>query len=429
MKTLGEWLAWQSTLNPKRMDLGLERVARVWARLGPEHLGFPVITVGGTNGKGSCAALIEAMAEAAGYRTVCYSSPHLLRYNERIRIAGTPVADADLCRAFDRVEAARGETPLTYFEFGTLAALGLFVESAPDLAILEVGLGGRLDAVNLVDADVSVVTSVGHDHQDWLGDTLEAVAVEKAGIFRPGRPAIIGQPDAPARLREEAEVLGAQVMQVGREIRVTPEGGGGWTWQGPWGERLALPAPSMRGEVQYHNAAAAIAALRCLGQGLPLSVDAIRRGLGRARLPGRFQVIHREVTWILDVAHNREAAEALAANLRSLGCPGRLRAVLGVLGDKDPEAVAGPLVPLVDTWLLSQSDDPRAMPAARLAERLAGILADAETRVLPDLPRALACALADSAPGDCLVVFGSFTTVEAALRRVGADPSTGILLC
>ncbi|MFY9974514.1 MAG: bifunctional tetrahydrofolate synthase/dihydrofolate synthase [Chromatiaceae bacterium] len=428
MKTLDDWLAWQSTLNPKRMELGLERVTRVWDRLGPGDLGFPVITVGGTNGKGSCAALIEAMAEAAGYRTVCYSSPHLLRYNERIRIAGTPVADADLCHAFEQVEAARGEMPLTYFEFGTLAALRLFVESAPDLAILEVGLGGRLDAVNLVDADVSVVTSVGHDHQDWLGDTLEAVAVEKAGIFRRGRPAIIGQPDAPARLRREAEGLGAQVMQVGREIRVTPEGGGGWIWHGPAGERFALPAPRMRGQVQYHNAAAAIAALRCLGQELPLSREAIRRGLGRAWLPGRFQVIHREVTWILDVAHNQEAAEVLAANLSSLGCPGRLRAVLAVLGDKDPEAVAGPLVPWVDTWYLSESDDPRAMPATRLAQRLAGILADAETQVLPGLPRALASALADSAPGDCLVVFGSFTTVEAALRRVGADPSAGILL-
>jgi dihydrofolate synthase/folylpolyglutamate synthase len=427
LKTLDDWLAWQSTLNPKRMELGLERVTRVWDRLGPGDLGFPVITVGGTNGKGSCAALIEAMAEAAGYRTVCYSSPHLLRYNERIRIAGTPVADADLCHAFEQVEAARGEMPLTYFEFGTLAALRLFVESAPDLAILEVGLGGRLDAVNLVDADVSVVTSVGHDHQDWLGDTLEAVAVEKAGIFRRGRPAIIGQPDAPARLRREAEGLGAQVMQVGREIRVTPEGGGGWIWHGPAGERFALPAPRMRGQVQYHNAAAAIAALRCLGQELPLSREAIRRGLGRAWLPGRFQVIHREVTWILDVAHNQEAAEVLAANLSSLGCPGRLRAVLAVLGDKDPEAVAGPLVPWVDTWYLSESDDPRAMPATRLAQRLAGILADAETQVLPGLPRALASALADSAPGDCLVVFGSFTTVEAALRRVGADPSAGIL--
>jgi len=428
LKTLDDCLAWQSTLNPKRMDLGLERVARVWARLGPGDLGFPVITVGGTNGKGSCAALIEAMAEAAGYRTVCYSSPHLLRYNERIRIAGAPVSDADLCRAFEEVEAARGETPLTYFEFGTLAALRLFVESAPDLAILEVGLGGRLDAVNLIDADVSVVTSVGHDHQDWLGNTLEDVAVEKAGIFRPGRPAIIGQPDAPARLRREAEGLGAQVMQVGREIRAMPEGGGGWIWQGPRGERFALPAPRLRGQVQYHNAAAAIAALGCLGPGLPLFPDAIRRGLGRAWLPGRFQVIHREVTWILDVAHNQEAAEVLAENLRTLGCPGRLRAVLAVLGDKDPEAVAGPLVPLVETWYLSQSDDPRAMPATRLAQRLAGILSDAETQVLPDLPHAFGAALADSAPGDCLVVFGSFTTVEAALRRVGADPSAGILL-
>ncbi|HSQ06085.1 MAG TPA: bifunctional tetrahydrofolate synthase/dihydrofolate synthase [Chromatiaceae bacterium] len=427
MKTLEDWLAWQSTLNPRRMELGLDRVSQVWSRLGQGHLGYPVITVGGTNGKGSCVAMIESMARAGGYRTACYSSPHLLRYNERIRIGGVPVADADLCGAFERIEQVRGDTPLTYFEFGTLAALHLFVEAGPDLAVLEVGLGGRLDAVNLVDADASVVTSVGHDHQDWLGDSLEAIASEKAGIFRPNRPAIIGQPDAPERLRREAEGLGAQVMQVGREIGVAPEPGGGWTWTGPQGERLVLPAPAMRGRVQYHNAAAAIAALRSLRGRLPLPVNALRSGLTRARLPGRFQVIPGDVTWILDVAHNREAAQVLAANLSSFQCPGRLRAVLAVLADKNPESIAAPLSPLIDTWYLSQSADPRAMPAGRLAERLSGALGDTERKILPDLPRALDAALGQSAPGDCLLVFGSFTTVEAALRRVGGDPSAGIL--
>jgi len=426
LKTLDDWLAWQSTLNPKQVDLGLERVAGVWSRLGPAELGFPVITVGGTNGKGSCVALMEAMAESDGYRTVCYSSPHLLRYNERVHVAGAPVTDDALCDAFARVEAARRETPLTYFEFGTLAALSLFLETGPDLALLEVGLGGRLDAVNLIDADVSVVTSVGHDHQGWLGDTLDAIAVEKAGIFRAGRPAIIGQPDAPERLRREAEARGAQVFQVGREIGVLPESDG-WTWTGPAGERLALPPPAMRGPVQYHNAAAAITALRCLQGRLPLTANAIRSGLSRARLPGRFQVIPGDVTWILDVAHNPEAAEVLAANLKSLPCPGRRRAVLALLADKDAQAVVAPLAPWVETWFLGQSMDPRAMPAERLAECLAPVLANAEQQISPDLPRALDAALALSTPGDCLLVFGSFTTVEAALRRLGSAPTAGIL--
>lgn len=427
MRALNDWLAWQSSLNPRTVDLGLERVARVWSRLGPPDLCFPVITVGGTNGKGSCVALIEAMAEAGGYRTGCYSSPHLLNYNERIRIGGSDVEDADLCAAFERIEAVRGETPLTYFEFGTLAALDLFVRARPDLAVLEVGLGGRLDAVNMIDADVAVVTSVGHDHQDWLGDTLDAIAIEKAGIFRAGRPAIVGQPDATQRLRREAERLGAQVLQVGREIGVAPGPGGGWTWMGPEGEGWALPPPGMRGRFQYQNAASAIAALRSLGVRLPLPLGAIRVGLSRARLLGRFQVVPGEVTWILDVAHNREAAQALAGNLAAFPCPGRRRAVLAMLAGKDPEAVAGPLAPLIDAWYLGQGTDPRAMPAERLAERLPGVLAGAECRTFPDLSGALAAALTASGPGDCLLVFGSFTTVEAGLRWLGRSASAGIL--
>lgn len=427
MKTLEDWLAWQSRLHPSHIELGLDRVATVWSRMRVGELAFPAITVGGTNGKGSCVALIEAMAEAGGYRSACYSSPHLMRYNERVRIAGAPVTDQALCAAFERVETARGDTPLTYFEFGTLAALDLFVEAAPDLAVLEVGLGGRLDAVNMIDADVSVVTSVGHDHQDWLGDSLEAIAMEKAGIFRSGRPAIIGQPDAPPRLRQAAEERGAHVLQVGQEIGVLAELGGGWTWAGPGGERLVLPAPALRGRVQYHNAASAIAALRSLGERLPLPVSAIRTGLVRARLPGRFQVISGDVTWILDVAHNREAAETLAANLKSFPCSGRRRAVLAVLTGKDPAALVAPLTSWAETWLLSQSDDPRAMSVERLTAEVATLLGPAVRRTLTDLPGALDAAQSLSAPGDCVLVYGSFTTVEAALLRMGADSSVGIL--
>ena len=417
--SLDRWLARQSGLDPKRMELGLERVAAVWDALGSPTLGCPVVTVGGTNGKGSCVALIESIAQAAGYRTGAYTSPHLLRYNERVRVRGEPATDRALCAAFARIEAARGDIPLTYFELGTLAALDLFAEARLDLVVLEVGLGGRLDAVNLIDADVSLVASIGRDHMDWLGETVEAIAREKAGIFRAGRAAIIGQPDAPPTLRECAEAIGAQVLQVGREIGAeTDHESGGWIWTGPQG-RLALPLPALRGAFQVHNAAAAIAALKCLGERLPLPAAAFRAGLGRARLPGRFQVIPDTVTWILDVAHNGEAAQALASNLRGFRCPGRVRAVLGVLSDKEPERIAAPLADLVDRWLLTASADARAMPAERLAGRLDGTIPVERTRMLPSVAAAIDAALAESEPGDCLLVVGSFTTVGEALAHRG----------
>jgi dihydrofolate synthase / folylpolyglutamate synthase len=262
---LESWLRWQAQLHPKGILLGLDRVAEVWARLGPERLPFAVVTVGGTNGKGSCVAMLEATFRAAGYRTAVYSSPHLLRYNERVQLDGEDVSDGLLCASFDRVDQARGTTALTYFEFGTLAALDIFVRARPDVAILEVGLGGRLDAVNLWDSDVAVVTSIGLDHMAWLGDSLDQIAYEKAGIFRAGCPAVIGQRDAPSRLRTEAERRGSLPIQLGREIdREVSQGG--WIWTGPAGERLALPAPAMRGSFQYDNAAAAIAAIRVLAR-------------------------------------------------------------------------------------------------------------------------------------------------------------------
>ncbi|AFL72949.1 bifunctional tetrahydrofolate synthase/dihydrofolate synthase [Thiocystis violascens] len=415
-ETLDDWLDWQASLHPKTIELGLARVAAVWKRLGPTPPPFPVITVGGTNGKGSCVAMIESMAEAAGYRCACYTSPHLLRYNERVRIAGEPVSDESLCDAFARVDRARGDTTLTYFEFGTLAALDLFVRYGPDLAVLEVGLGGRLDAVNLLDADVSVVTSIGRDHTAWLGETLDAIAVEKAGIFRAGRPAVMGQRDAPVRLREEAVRLAAAPLQLGREIdHETADNG--WIWKGAGGERLALPLPTLRGAFQLNNAAAAIAALACLRERLPVPVNALRAGLQRARLAGRFQVIPGAPTWILDVAHNGAAAQALATNLRAFACPGQLRAVLAVLSDKEPEAIAKPLLPFVAQWFLTQSDDPRAMPADRLAARLDTVLGASSGGCFAETEHALDAALSASDPGDCLLVVGSFTTVSQALRR------------
>ena len=422
---LADWLAWQETLHPARIELRLERVRAVWARMAPElgleadpfRLPFPIITIGGTNGKGSCVAYLDAWYRAAGYRCCAYTSPHLLRYNERVRIDGEEAADADLCAAFARLDAARGDTLLTYFEFGTLAALDLFARAAPDVVLLEVGLGGRLDAVNIIEPDVAVVTSVGRDHTRWLGETLEEIAFEKAGIFRANRPAVLGQRDAPPRLRARAEEIGARVFQLGREFDtiIRP---GQWTWTGPHGAgRAALPAPALRGRFQYDNAATALTAAHCLSGRLPLSAAALRQGLHRVRLPGRFTVRPGRPTWVLDVAHNAPAAAALAANLAALPCQGRRHAVFSLLEDKDAVAVSAALAPLIDLWHLAPAPGSRAKPVTDLREAVLASCPGSCPRVYDALDAAIAGAADASGPDDCVLVFGSFMTVEAALRN------------
>jgi dihydrofolate synthase / folylpolyglutamate synthase len=421
---LEAWLRWQETLNPRTIDLGLDRVRRVWGRLGPRRVPFPVITVGGTNGKGSCVAMLEAIYRAAGYRTAAYTSPHLLRYTERIRREGEEVGEGALCGAFDRVDRARGELPLTFFEFGTLAALDLFLRWAPDVAILEVGLGGRLDAVNLVDPDVALVTTIARDHMAWLGETLDAIAREKAGIFRRGRPAIIGSRAAPPALRERAQETGAQVYQLGREFDAG-QAPGGWHWHLAGRAPLAMPLSALRGPFQIDNAAAVLMAVAALLQRLPVSVNAMRHGLQQVRLAGRFQVCPGEPTLILDVAHNGQAAESLAANLRAFSCRRRLHAVLGVLRDKAVAEILAPLTALFATWDLGQSEDQRALPVADLAAAVAaatvagGASGPASIVAHGSIAEALHAARGRSEAGDCVVVFGSFTTVEGALRAVG----------
>jgi len=410
------WLRWQQTLHPTAIELGLERVTAVWSQLHRGPVSFPVISIAGTNGKGSCATMLESIYRAAGYRTACYTSPHLLRYNERIRLDGWEIDEAALCAAFERVDRARGDSTLTFFEFGTLAALDLFVAAAPDVAILEVGLGGRLDAVNILDPDVSVVTTIGLDHTDWLGDSLEEIAAEKAGIFRPGRPAVVGHRLPYRTLIERSDRLGCDLLVLGRDFDWAHEGPG-WRWRGPGREWLGLPEPQLRGTFQRDNASAALMAISCLNPRLPVAVEHLRIGLRRARLDGRFQVVHGAVaTWILDVAHNAQAAEALAANLRAFGCIGHLYAVLGVLKDRDPKAIAGPLVGQVEGWYLGQSADPRALPAAHLSREMAGIETDRDLACFEDITEALQAAEERAGEDDCILVLGSFTTVEAALR-------------
>lgn len=334
-RTLAGWLQLLEQRHAQAIQLGLERVAQVRAALGadPDAL---VITVGGTNGKGSCCAMLEAILLAEGYRVGCYTSPHLLRYNERVRVDGKDVADEALVEAFDAVEAARGDTPLTYFEHGTLAAWEVFRRQAPDVVILEVGLGGRLDAVNVFDADCALVTGIALDHMDYLGDTREAIGFEKAGIFRAGRPAVCGDPQPPASLLEHAEAIGAQLWISGRDFGF---GGdrqqwGYWRYQAPPAQgalvkRGGLAYPALRGANQLLNAAAVMTVLDAVRDRIPVSMQAIRQGLMLVEVPGRFQVLPGRPAVVLDVAHNPQAAGVLAENLGawvSMRKPGRCSA-------------------------------------------------------------------------------------------------------
>jgi dihydrofolate synthase/folylpolyglutamate synthase len=410
---LEDWLSRLERLHPSTIELGLDRVRRVKDALGLDPV-FPLIIVGGTNGKGSTCAYLEAILGAAGYRTGLYTSPHLLRYNERVRIAGEESADAALVHAFERIDAARGDTSLTYFEFGTLGAMAQFIDAGVDVAILEVGLGGRLDAVNVFDAEAAIVTSVDLDHMDYLGDTREQIGFEKAGIYRAGRPAICADPAPPASLFEHARQIGADLRCVERDFSAQREGDQ-WTYRGLTLSWQALPLPAMAGACQLRNAAAALAALEAVRARLPVSEAAIRQGLAEARVAGRFQRIARAPDVILDVAHNPEAARALAATLREQPVPGRTLAVVGMLADKDAAGVFAALHGEVNAWWTCTPDSPRAQDAATLAALLRAHAGSAPVRVQQDVNTALREAQSAAREGDRILVFGSFYTVAAVL--------------
>jgi dihydrofolate synthase/folylpolyglutamate synthase len=403
-RSLSAWLEHVEKQHPSAIALGLERVAEVFGRLdaGPA---CPVVTVGGTNGKGSTCAMLESILRAAGYRTGLYTSPHLVRYNERVRVGGVEADDALLCAGFEAVENARGGVPLTYFEFGTLAALWAF--RGVDVAILEVGLGGRLDAVNIVDADCAVLTSVAIDHVDYLGGTREEIGREKAGIFRPGRPAVVADPQPPQSvLRAEGDKL-LLGKDFGYEIQA-----GQWSYWGPGGRRGGLAHPALRGALQLRNAAAALCALDTLRERLPVAMQDVRRGLAEVALPARFEVLPGRPQVILDVAHNVEAAQALERNLADSGFAPQTLAVCGMLRDKDVGGVLRALAPRVTRWHLASLRGPRAASAADLAAQLAALRVENSAIRRHDSP-ALAFAAARESAGenDKIVVFGSFLTV------------------
>ena len=404
------------TLHPREIELGLARVNAVRDRLGLTQPAFAVVTVTGTNGKGSTVAMLEHSLHAAGYRVGAYTSPHLLDYNERVRIATEAVSDAELCAAFERIEAARADTALTYFEFGTLAAVDLFRQHNVEIAILEVGLGGRLDAVNAWDAEVSIVSSVGIDHTDWLGPDRESIGREKAGIYRAQRCAICGDPSPPNSLIQVAEQVGARLLRVHKDFdfECLPEG---WTWRALDKMHAGLPYPAMRGDYQLYNAACVLMALDCLAGRFPVTMADIRAGLLNAVLPGRFQTLPGRPVRVLDVAHNAQAAEALARTLRAQVVPGRTIAVCGMLHDKPIVDVLRILVPLVSRWHVAGLAGPRGTSTEDMRAALAAAGVSEDVAPHEDIESAYAAALAEAGELDRIVVFGSFHTVGAILRQ------------
>lgn len=409
-RDLAAWLEWQERLHPREIELGLERVGAVLRAMRLDRPSFPVVTVGGTNGKGSCVAMLEALALEAGLVTGAYTSPHLQRYNERVRVGGEEARDAELVAAFEAVEAGRGATSLSYFEFGTIAALEIFRRRGVEFGVLEVGLGGRLDAVNALDAEAAIVTTVGLDHLEWLGPDRESIGREKGGIFRPGRPAVIGDRNPPESLLQAA---GADALRLGRDFDCG-EDGSGWRWHNATLDLRGLPRGPLRAPALLDNAACAIAAFDTLQplQGDPAQVE---RALARVRLVGRLQRIPGEIEWWLDVAHNAGGAAVLAGALFAAPVAGRTFAVLGMLADKDTQAFATALDACVDRWFAATLPPPRGLDAAQLAQRVAPCV-HAEIETARSVEQACVAAQAAARPGDRVVVCGSFHAVGPALE-------------
>jgi len=413
-RSLEDWLDYISAQHPATIALGLDRVREVADGL-DLHEARATITVGGTNGKGSTCAMLEQILLEAGYDVGLYTSPHLLRYNERVRFKGKEATDDALVDAFERVEKARKGVPLTYFEFGTLAAFTFFERMGAEVMILEVGLGGRLDAVNIIDPDVACVVSVDLDHQAFLGNDRESIGFEKAGIFRAGRPAIFGDLDPPKRLVEHAEKIGAPLQVLGRDFRYDAKPGQ-WDFVGRKGAKHALPMPGLRGAWQLKNASVALAALDEIASRVPVSLGEVKRGLTLAHVEGRLQVIPGRPSIVLDVAHNPHAARSLASGLGDMPFAENTLAVFAMLADKDIGSVVDAMRGRVDRWYVSAAQAERAASAAQVAEILFEKRLADRTRMFATVASALDAARRDAGPNDRIVVFGSFYTVAEALR-------------
>lgn len=412
---LSDWLARLESLSPRDIDLGLERVSRVLERLA---LGRPetVFHVAGTNGKGSSVAMLEAMLRSSGERVGSYTSPHVRRYNERIRVDGEAASDAQIIAAFERVEAVREAEALTYFEYGTLAALVVFVDAGVDTAILEVGMGGRLDAVNAIEPDAGLITNIALDHCDWLGDDIETIAAEKAGIMRSGRPVVFGAREVPQSIAKAADSVGARLVLAGRDYDWSITGDA-WSWRGSQQRLDGLSLPALPGEHQVGNAAAVLALLEAAGRGELLQQSLVNECLAGLRLDGRMQRIEADVPWLLDVAHNPAAAAALADALRADGHAGETVAIFSMLDDKDVESTVEVLVGHVDHWIAVSADTPRAIEAGELARRVANATG-AACLVATSLNEAMSRAEELATPDDRILVTGSFYLVGPVLTEL-----------
>ncbi|MDQ2972542.1 MAG: bifunctional tetrahydrofolate synthase/dihydrofolate synthase [Pseudomonadota bacterium] len=417
--TLAEWLDYQQRAHTLTIDMGLDRVSEVWRRMGAPRPALVVITVGGTNGKGSTVAFLEAMLRAGGMRVGAYTSPHLLRYNERMRIDGMDADDDALIESFERIEAARSDVSLTYFEYGSLAAFDLFARARLDVALLEVGLGGRLDAVNLIDADCAVVTTVDLDHMEYLGNDREAIGHEKAGIFRKDRPAIIGERDPPRCLLDEALRIGAKVLRVGVDF-LARRHNGAWSWAPTKDSDFVLPnlsTPMLAAPSQIDNAATAIAALYALREKIAWNPSAIARGIRETSAPGRLQRIDKHPELIVDVAHNPQAARELARWLDAHRLDGATHAVFGALADKDVAGIVVALGERIAHWHLAglDADSPRGLTSAQLAERVRAAFSEVQCSEHATVAAAMASAREQAKPDGRILAFGSFFVAAAVL--------------
>lgn len=416
-RSLDDWLRIQETVHGTGIDLTLERVRAVAQRMGLLPVAARTIIVAGTNGKGSTVACLEALLRALGHRVGSFTSPHLVRYNERIRVDGAEAGDGELIAAFEAIEAARGDTTLTFFEFNALAALQVFRARQVEFAVLEVGLGGRLDAVNIVDAEAAIVCSIGLDHADWLGTDIDGIGREKAGVFRAGGIAVMADPDMTAAVEAEARRIGARTVVANRDYHWQADDGGcAWQFRSGGLQLEGLPPPALPGRRQLANAAAALVTLQRMGVLTAAHAPQVARALAGLSLPGRFQVVPGRVQWILDVAHNEAAARTLAQNLAGLPCAGRTLCVTGILGDKDIAAVAQALAPVVDEWFVCGIAAPRGLTAAQLADRSPVFAAAARA---DDIRAGMLAAAAVAQPGDRIVVCGSFLAVAPALEHLG----------
>ncbi len=411
--SLLDWLTWQESLHPRTIDLGLERVTQVFNDLKPDYRKPLTITVAGTNGKGSCVATLEAIYRAQGYRVGAYTSPHILKYNERIKIDGKTVTDELICEVFTRIESVRGNTSLSYFEFGTLAALELFEQAKVDIQLLEVGLGGRLDAVNMIDPDVSIISSIGIDHVDWLGETRTTIAREKAGIFRSATPAVIGDIDPPDSLLQTAIEKNTPVYCIGKDFCYKKQLKG-WNWFSGK-QSIHLPTPVLKGEHQYRNAASVIFAIKTLADRLPVSDVAIQQGLASVQLSGRFQLIEGEIPVLLDVGHNPEAVKTLVDYLTASFPKKRVHAIFSMMKDKDIASVLEIMNPVVYDWFFAPLPNPRVATEAMMQKFFSQSSVARVSFGFTDFAKAYQAARSQAQQGDLLLVFGSFLLVSDCL--------------